>query len=166
MCSVNDGWELIEAPLHAEMYKTMYVNNDGGRASAGFKGSVGDCAVRAIAIATGAPYQQVYDDMSKLCREARVTKRRKAKASARDGVYRSVFDKYMSQLGGWAWVSTMGIGTGCKVHLKADELPSGKLICRVSKHYVAVIDGVINDTHNPSRGGTRCVYGYWKDFAA
>ena len=24
-----------------------------------------------------------------------------------------------------------------------------------------VIDGVIQDTHNPSRGGTRCVYGYY-----
>ena len=25
----------------------------------------------------------------------------------------------------------------------------------------AVIDGVINDTYDPSRGGKRCVYGYW-----
>jgi hypothetical protein len=25
----------------------------------------------------------------------------------------------------------------------------------------AVIDGVIHDTFNPSRGGSRCVYGYW-----
>jgi hypothetical protein len=24
-----------------------------------------------------------------------------------------------------------------------------------------VIDGVIHDTFDPSRGGTRCVYGYW-----
>ncbi len=29
------------------------------------------------------------------------------------------------------------------------------------RHYTAVIDGVINDTHDPSREGTRCVYGYW-----
>jgi hypothetical protein len=32
---------------------------------------------------------------------------------------------------------------------------------RVSKHLSAVIDGVIQDTHNPSRGGSRCVYGYY-----
>jgi hypothetical protein len=25
-----------------------------------------------------------------------------------------------------------------------------------------VIDGVIHDTHDCSRGGTRCVYGYWR----
>ncbi len=37
----------------------------------------------------------------------------------------------------------------------------GRLIVSVSKHMTAVIDGVIHDTHNPSRDGTRCVYGYW-----
>jgi hypothetical protein len=55
----------------------------------------------------------------------------------------------------------MSIGQGCTVHLKADELPSGRLILSVSRHYVAMIDGVVHDTHDPSRGGTRCVYGYW-----
>jgi hypothetical protein len=63
---------------------------------------------------------------------------------------------------GFSWVSTMGIGTGCKVHLTAEELPKGTIICRVSRHYITVIDGVINDTYDCSRGGQRCVYGYWK----
>jgi hypothetical protein len=62
---------------------------------------------------------------------------------------------------GFVWTPTMGIGTGCKVHLHADELPKGRLIASVSKHYCAMIDGVINDISNPSRGGKRCVYGYW-----
>ena len=26
-----------------------------------------------------------------------------------------------------------------------------------------MIDGVIHDTYDPTRGGTRCVYGYWKN---
>jgi len=30
---------------------------------------------------------------------------------------------------------------------------------------VAVIDGVINDTYDCSREGTRCVYGYWEKVA-
>jgi hypothetical protein len=55
----------------------------------------------------------------------------------------------------------MEIGKGCKVHLRADELPKGKIICSVSRHLVAVIDGVINDTHDCSRDGNRCVYGYY-----
>lgn len=56
---------------------------------------------------------------------------------------------------------TMAIGSGCKVHLRADELPTGRLVVSVSKHLVAVVDGVVHDTHDPRRGGTRCVYGYW-----
>jgi hypothetical protein len=76
------------------------------------------------------------------------------------------------------------------VHLADGELPAGRLVVAVSKHYTAVIDGVIHDTHNPSRStswtiepdkgqelkanqgrnengvwtevGGRCVYGYWQ----
>ena len=56
----------------------------------------------------------------------------------------------------------MSIGSGCRVHLRADEPPPGRLIVKISRHYTAVIDGVIPDTHDASRGGTRCVYGYWR----
>jgi len=58
-------------------------------------------------------------------------------------------------------VPTMGIGTGCKVHLADGELPMGRLVVSVSKHYTCVVDGVINDTFNPERETGRCVYGYW-----
>jgi len=37
--------------------------NDGGREAAGFKGKTGDCVTRSIVIATGLPYQKVYDDL-------------------------------------------------------------------------------------------------------
>lgn len=60
----------------------------------------------------------------------------------------------------------MGIGTGCRVHLRADELPVGRIIVAVSKHYAAVVDGVLRDTFDCSREGTRCVYGYWKQESA
>jgi len=73
----------------------------------------------------------------------------------------STIHKYLRELG-YEWVPTMGQGTGCQVHLRADELPSGRIIARVTRHLCAVIDGVIYDTGNPSRGGTRCVYGYWR----
>ena len=62
---------------------------------------------------------------------------------------------------GFKWTPTMLIGQGCKVHLLADELPKGKLIVNVSKHFTCVIDGIINDTYDCSREGTRCVYGYY-----
>jgi hypothetical protein len=34
--------------------------DDGGREAAGYKGKVGDCLIRAIAIVTGNPYREVY----------------------------------------------------------------------------------------------------------
>jgi hypothetical protein len=55
----------------------------------------------------------------------------------------------------------MKIGQGCKVHLRKEELPSGRLIVSVSRHLTAVIDGVIYDNHDCSRDGSRCVYGYY-----
>lgn len=138
----------------------MWQQNDGGREAAGYKGQAGDCVTRAIAIATGKPYQEVYDALNGLAVNERKGKRKRGKSSARNGVYRATFAKYLLSLG-WQWHPTMAIGQGCKVHLRADELPQGNLIVSVSRHMVAVINGVIHDTHDPSREGTRCVYGYW-----
>jgi len=139
-----------------------YQYNDGGRKAAGFKGTTGDCVARAVAIASGLPYSEVYAILAEGTGSQRAGKAGKRSASARNGinVSRKWFKDYMTSIG-FVWVPTMGIGTGCKVHLNADELPKGRLIVSVSKHYTALIDGVINDLYNPDRGGKRCVYGYW-----
>ena len=141
--------------------------NDGGRDAAGFKGGAGDCVVRSIAIAANLPYIQVYEDLR--AANARYASERDNKlsrhltrrgSSPRNGNHRNVFHDYI--LGhGFEWVPTMKVGAGCQVHLRPEELPTGTLIVKVSKHLTTVIDGVIHDTHNPSRGGTRCVYGYY-----
>ena len=133
--------------------------NDGGR-SKYFKGKANDCVCRAVAIASGKDYKEIYDRINELAKKERITKNRKTRSSARDGVYKVTSSKLLKELG-FKFVATMGIGTGCKVHLKADELPKGTIICKVSTHLVAVIDGVINDTYDCSRDETRCVYGYW-----
>ena len=138
-----------------------YTYNDGGRAETGYKGDAGDCVCRSIAIATGKPYQEVYDELNELAKSERVGKRKRGKSSARNGVYKQTIRRYMKSIG-WEWIPTMKIGQGCKVHLREDELPSGRLVVSVSRHVTAVINGVIHDTHDPSRGGTRCVYGYYK----
>lgn len=147
---------------------TPYVYHDGGRAAAGFKGDAGDCVVRAIAIASAGayPYAYVYDEMARLNATVRLTRKRKGsvagKRSARNGVFThtKAFKDWMTAHG-FRWVPTMGIGTGCKVHLRADELPGGRLVTMLSRHAAAVIDGVLHDTYDCSRDGTRCVYGYW-----
>lgn len=137
--------------------------HDGGRAAAGFRGEAGDCAARAIAIATGYPYATACEMINRHARRERSSARRRGQvSSARNGVFGPTMRRVMDSIG-WVWTSTMGIGTGCHVHLRADELPSGHLVVALSKHYTAVVDGVIFDTHDPSRGGSRCVYGYWRE---
>lgn len=137
--------------------------NDGGRAAAGYKGSTGDCVVRSIAIITGKPYKEVYDAINTLAPHEKKSKKKRGKSNARTGVHKDVYHKYLLSLG-MKWTPTMLIGQGCKVHLRADELPKGKLIVSVSRHLTAVIDGVIHDTHNPSeRGSTIYPLGYPKD---
>jgi hypothetical protein len=51
--------------------------NDGGRSAAGYKGKVGDCVVRSIAIVSGLPYQKVYNDLYKANEEFRTTSQTK-----------------------------------------------------------------------------------------
>lgn len=141
----------------------QFIRDDGGRAAAGYKGSAGDCVARAIAIATGRPYAEVYAALASGTGSQRAGKRGKRSATARNGIHvrRKWFKDYMRSLG-FGWFPTMAIGTGCKVHLRDGELPSGHLVVSVSKHYTAVVNGIIHDTHDPQRDGTRCVYGYWK----
>lgn len=138
-----------------------WINDDGGRAQAGFKGKTGDCAVRAIAIVAGLAYRKVYDDINCLAQRERITKRKLKRSNARTGVHRKTVDAYMESLG-FTWVPTMKIGQGCTVHLRPDELPTGTLLVRVSRHFTAVINGMIHDTYDCSRNGTRCVYGYYR----
>ena len=141
--------------------------NDGGRAAAGFVGGTGDCVVRSIAIATGLPYMQVYEDLREAnaryaqARDNKLSRMLKQRGSSpRNGNHRNVFHEYILKQG-FEWVPTMKVGAGCQVHLRPNELPKGTLIVKVSKHLTTVIDGVLHDTHDPSRNGSRCVYGYY-----
>jgi hypothetical protein len=152
-----------------------YKFDDGGRGDAGYKGRAGDCVARAIAIAAQLPYADVYAALAAGTGAQRASgKRGKRAASARSGINtdRKWFKDYMTGLG-FRWVPTMKVGEGCKVHLLKGELPSGRLVVSVSRHYTAVINGVIRDTHDPTRATIwneagkpprmthRCVYGYW-----
>lgn len=141
----------------------QFIYDDGGRAAAGYNGKARDCVCRSLAIASGRPYREVYERLAKGRGNQRASTRiSKKAASARNGinVRRKWFRDYMAELGA-IWTPTMHIGSGCKVHLKERELPNGRLMVSVSRHYTTVINGVIHDTHNPHREGNRCIYGYW-----
>ena len=149
----------------------QFVYDDGGRTTAGYTGRTGDCVVRAIAIATERPYQEVYDAINLIAKQERTGTRKRGKSSARNGVYKQTYRRYLESIG-WRFVPTMHIGSGCKVHLVAAELPQGRLIVSLSKHLVAIIDHVIHDAGDPQRwtittqegvqrAAARCVYGYF-----
>lgn len=127
-----------------------FIYNDGGRSKYFKANNVGDCSVRAIAIATGKDYLEVYNDLKKLNNGK----------SCRNGTPKNVDKSYLKSIG-WKRTPTMLIGQGCTTHLCEDELPSGTLIVQVSKHLTCIKDKVIYDTYDCSRNGTRCVYGYW-----
>lgn len=161
--------------------------DDGGRQAAGRRGTTGDCVCRAIAIAARLPYEEAYASLANGMASQRGGK---GVASASHGinVTRRWFKNYMGRLG-FVWHPCMGIGTGCRVHLAAGELPGGRLVVALSRHYTAVVDGTIHDIYDPQRegtwtcepdrgqilrpgqtrnvngvwtqGGGRCVYGYW-----
>ncbi len=137
--------------------------NDGGRELAGYKGDAGDCVTRAIAIVTDLGYQKVYDDLNALSKTERVTKRLGVRSTARNGVRKKTWKAYLTSLG-YERINLMTIGSGCQYHLREGELPAtGKFVVQCSRHITALIDGIIYDNHDPSRGGTRCVYGYYQN---
>ena len=154
---------LISDALNGHLNKPVnktFVFNDGGAKEAGFKSRADDCVCRSFAIVSGKSYQEVANLIDEVAKKERKSKRKRNKSSSRSGVYKATLKKVAEALG-LVWTSTMSIGSGCTVHLKADELPNGTIAINCSKHVTAMIDGVIHDTHDPSRNGTRCVYGYW-----
>lgn len=137
-----------------------YHYNDGGR-SKYFKGTAGDCCCRAITIATGMDYKEVYDLVNKFAKEEKPSKRRRGLSSARNGVHKITMQKIMDYLG-FTWVPCMHIGSGCTTHLRRNEIPMDKtIIVNLSRHFSCIVNGVVNDTFDCTRDGNRCVYGYW-----
>ena len=125
-----------------------FIYDDGGRSKYYKAKGVGDCAVRAIAIATGLDYKQVYDDLTKL--QGR---------TCRNGTSVKAVIKYMNMLN-WYWkgINKRNHET---CHLQSEDLPNGTLIVQVSKHLTCVKDKVLHDIYDCSRNGNRGVYGYW-----
>ena len=154
--------------------------NDGGRSNYFKATSVGDCVTRAISIATGRDYKEVYDRLKEMAKRESVKHHRGHKqSSVRDGVFRETWKRYLKEIG-WVHHSTCEFGSmENKVKFTQDaiddgQLPSkGNVIIQLSKHLTCLVDGVINDTYdcsvkdsydmfgNSHINDQRCVYGYW-----
>lgn len=125
-----------------------FIWNDGGRAACGYVGLAGDCVTRAIAIATGANYRDVYAALGDV-----------ALSSPRNGLAVDVSDHYLEQRG---WQRTCGAGQ----LLNEQALPAGIVIVHVARegeqrgHLCTVVDHVIHDTWNASEEEYNIV-SYW-----
>ena len=126
-----------------------FAYSDGGRAASGRKGSTGDCAVRAMAIALGRDYDECYNELAQANKDAGKAK------SMRRGIMKSDFEKVLARYG-WVWRAAPKFD-GRKA--RCSDLPSGIVIARQSRHMVAVIDGLPHDTFDSSN---KMVYGYWE----
>ena len=144
------------APMHGAA-KT-FVRDDGGRAKAGFTpADVADSLCRSLAIVTRRDYAEVHQEINAWARDQGIRRR----SPAEGGLYIEEHKEFLKQ-SGLVWVPTMQIGKGCEIHLRKEELPRGRLVVRISKRWTAAVNGMVHDTHDPSREGTRCVYGYYK----
>lgn len=140
-----------------------FVYSTGGRENYFKQTNVRDCVTRAIANATGMDYLEVYNGINAEAKKEHKGKRMRGRSTARNGVYKGTIKRYIEGVLGWVWVPCMGIGTGCQTHLCEDELPKkGNYILNLSGHLSCIKDGVLYDTYDCSRNGTRCVYGYWR----
>ena len=130
-----------------------YIYNDGGR-SKYFKGKARDCVCRAISIASNRDYKEVYDSL------------KKALGTPRNGVFTKNTDfKDWMVANGFVWTPCSGIGVKTSVHFIEGELPKGRLVCSVAKHYVAVVDNKVYDTWDSRYNSfkeVRRIYGYWE----
>lgn len=133
---------MIPAKLPSPAVPLPWVYDDGGRAAAGPEFNVGDeindCMTRAIAIATGRPYREVYDMVEEFltgwCGDDC--------ASPAGGVPFELTRDLMSEFG-WRWVPLRDAS------LHAGFLPDEpRLIADMPGHLCAVIDGVVYDNHD------------------
>jgi len=122
--------------------------NDGGRADAGFKGTAGDCGARAMAIALELDYKTVYKELAQANKDMGFAK------SARNGIMKNVYDMVLKRHG-WVWHQAPKFD-GRKA--RCSDMPTGVVIARQARHFVAVIDGQPNDIWDCTG---KMVYGYW-----
>ncbi|MBV9344668.1 MAG: hypothetical protein JOZ03_06720 [Gammaproteobacteria bacterium] len=115
--------------------------------------------MRAIAIATGRSYREIYAELAAVAaaETSRGTRRRN---HPRTWLRQSTVRRFL-EAHGWTFVTTTTPGGRPRLRLRAVELPAGRILVALSRHLCAVVDGVLHDTYDCSRAGTRRVYGYF-----
>jgi hypothetical protein len=136
--------------------KFDYEFSDGGRSAAGYKVQhVGDCVIRAIAIATKKDYKKIYRDLQESQRRYYQSLGYRTGRNVNDGVSEAVSKPYLKAIG---WVKIYDWDAMPVKRFHPDNLPkrrdvivtinysrSGKRNCN---HMMAIRGGKILDTWN------------------
>ena len=136
----------------------VFVQTDGGRRQDTKRRNHGkDCMVRALAVATGVPYAQVYDEL------------------VAEGVFSPKRGGFMDRLVGqlnfadmdfhgfkFQWISFPAVKGKPRMHADkfAEQFPTGTYLLRMGHHICCMADGVLYDMF--SHTDRRCVYGAWQ----
>jgi len=120
-----------------------YKYNDGGRSKYYALKNVGDCVIRAIAIATERDYKEVVEDTWEF-----------SKKYGCPINWKEVYVPYLESIG-WEKVSSPKF-KGRKAIAK--DLPKGRYIMTQANHLSACIDNVPHDTWDTSNKMVYCYY--------
>lgn len=111
-------------------------------------GTVGDCVVRAISIATGITWVETYDELCAIGRKHCTMPN--SKKTYEEFLEYCGFKKHK--------MPKRADGKRYKVRELADEIPSGILLVTIAKHMTVIVDGVLKDTYDCGRSA---VCNYW-----
>lgn len=123
---------------------THFVYHDGGRYDAGYTDSAGDCAVRAISIATGQSYTQVYQDLKSLTESYY---NGQYEECCENGTSATISDIYLKQKGWKVW-SHYGLDWDSPGINKGTVIVHAKSINN-TYHLFTMVNGVIYDKFSP-----------------
>lgn len=124
-----------------------WIEDDGGRAAAGFGEDQGSCVCRAVTIASGLPYKTVYDMMR--ARASRVPGHRVRHVKRpRHGPIRSHIETGLRTSAPWFRSMMVDLGFRWVPRDASEGFPeTGRNVVLITSHAFAMIDGVIHDTH-------------------
>lgn len=126
--------------------------NDGGRSTSKRSKQKNDCTVRALALATKTPYDEVYEVLASHGRKCS------------QGIF---FWKWLKSIDNTvldhrfdrtSFPAVKGLRRMNPVRF-CEEHPRGTYICTTAGHVFAVIDGVVQDDHQTY--DERCIYSAW-----
>ena len=125
-----------------------YQHNDGGRAAAGYRGSAGDCVVRAIAIASGQSYQTVYAAMAETMHEHGYARTGDAGRAGRkrrgQKTVTAVQDIVLRHFG----FRKVKLPRGPRPTYTQAHARYGTCVVSTTGHMAALKDGALQDTHD------------------